>query len=665
MRIQARLLILSLVPIAFLGVLASILITQGVQDKRQYQNFRGFTEVIGCATELAVRIPLERNACHNVMRKNLQFEENYNDAVANIDTVLIRLKTALDEHSFSNCPQSVQKAIREIGNIAPEIGEIRKKIQATKQMEENEILESDVRTEIPRAYNKLAAQANNLIEQIAPIISDNEFSRLLHLQSTLIRIIKYEDDSLNIVRPAIKQKKLYAMSFGTMLHIRQEFNQAIADFNNRAGKETVHQVSEILNDPGWTTISDYQDQLVELANAANAPPERIMTQSGFLADLPFDEVDDKQSQTALFTIRQELMPKLVQVVVGEMREYTQQRLKEVRIRAASIYVLCFGAICIPVGLALLYGRNITRSLQSHAKTLKQSGMESAANAEHLASASRNLAQGSCAQAAAIEEINSSIEEINAMNEACVKSIAELVIKGQRATKVADNGSVSMKEMRSAMKDISGAGQEISKIIKTIEEIAFQTNILALNAAVEAARAGEAGAGFTVVADEVRNLAHRSAKAANETSSRIAAAIATTEKGEALTEQVESEFTEINETSHEMSELVKKVESAFEQQRQGVQQITKAIHDIDVHIQTGAAQSEETAAATKSLSRQSQLILEEVEKLRSLVDVVEKARNNLSSSRQSPIHAADGHSDWTESPSPRHSRNGAPAKLLKN
>ncbi len=168
---------------------------------------------------------------------------------------------------------------------------------------------------------------------------------------------------------------------------------------------------------------------------------------------------------------------------------------------------------------------------------------------------------------------------------------------------AETGGTHMKGMVEAMNSIKASSDSVAKIIKTIDEIAFQTNILALNAAVEAARAGEAGAGFAVVAEEVRALAQRSATAARETSDQISASRQRADHGVQICGQVAGSFDDILGKSRELNTLVAEIATASEEQTTGIEQINQAVSQMDKTTQATAAQSEETAAAAEELSAQ--------------------------------------------------------------
>jgi methyl-accepting chemotaxis protein len=192
---------------------------------------------------------------------------------------------------------------------------------------------------------------------------------------------------------------------------------------------------------------------------------------------------------------------------------------------------------------------------------------------------------------------------------------------QQARAAADKGAGDMQAMSAAMEAIKVSSNDIAKIIKTIDEIAFQTNILALNAAVEAARAGEAGMGFAVVADEVRNLAQRSAQAAKETAAKIEGAIDKGAQGVEISNKVARQLSEIVIKARQVDELVAEVAGASREQTQGITQINAAVGQMDQVTQSNAASAEESAAAAEELNAQAVTMKESVAELMQLVEGV--------------------------------------------
>ena len=221
-------------------------------------------------------------------------------------------------------------------------------------------------------------------------------------------------------------------------------------------------------------------------------------------------------------------------------------------------------------------------------------------------------------AAALKDASASLEEILSMtkrNAQAAQSAREIAEQTSQAT---DAGTRRMGEMETAMSAIQASSDNIAKIIKTIDEIAFQTNILALNAAVEAARAGEAGAGFAVVADEVRALAQRAAQAARETADKIDDSIAKSGHGVTISGKVADDLRQINDRTRQMTDLVSEIATSSKEQDIGLGQIGSAVTNMDKTTQGNAAGAEETASAAEELNAQAASLLENVNELLRLV-----------------------------------------------
>jgi methyl-accepting chemotaxis protein len=228
--------------------------------------------------------------------------------------------------------------------------------------------------------------------------------------------------------------------------------------------------------------------------------------------------------------------------------------------------------------------------------------------DQIAEASQSLSQGATEQAAALEEISSSLTQLGSQININAKSASSASSFSNEARELSTKGTDNMSQMVSAMKDISVSSQQIAKVNKVIDDIAFQTNLLALNAAVEAARAGAHGKGFAVVAGEVRNLAGRSAKAAQETAEIIEDSIIKVQKGLDVAENTSETFHQIHDAIIKVSEIASEIATASNEQAQGISQINQGLTQIDQVTQQNTAHSEETAAASEELSGQSSQLL---------------------------------------------------------
>jgi methyl-accepting chemotaxis protein len=271
-----------------------------------------------------------------------------------------------------------------------------------------------------------------------------------------------------------------------------------------------------------------------------------------------------------------------------------------------IMIVAASALLLGVGAAAWLTRLITRPLRAIADDMTGNANQTAAAASQVSAAGQSLAQGASEQAASLEETSASLEELASMVRQGADSAAE--INQLMSVEAAANfGSVNdrMTAMEQAVKEATRASQETARIIKTIDEIAFQTNILALNAAVEAARAGEAGMGFAVVADEVRNLAQRSAQAAKETQQLIEQSSVKSQETLRLYGEVSALIGKNGEIAGRVSGLVAGMAGAAREQRQGIDQITTAMAQLDKVTQSTAASAEESAAAAEELFAQTE------------------------------------------------------------
>lgn len=252
-------------------------------------------------------------------------------------------------------------------------------------------------------------------------------------------------------------------------------------------------------------------------------------------------------------------------------------------------------------------QEIVGKLSSSLLNIKIASEQVNRGAEQVAAASQDLSQGATEQASTVEELSASMDEIS--NE--TKRTAEKAGKANDIANVMGNEVVKsndkMREMSSAMQDITEKSSEIEKIIKTIDDIAFQTNILALNAAVEAARAGAAGKGFAVVADEVRNLAQKSAEAAKNTTQLIEGTIQSVANGGKITGETATALQIVADNVSQVEQLVQEIAIASNEQADSIAQVTTGIEQISAVVQTNSATAEESAATSEELSSQATIM----------------------------------------------------------
>jgi methyl-accepting chemotaxis protein/methyl-accepting chemotaxis protein-1 (serine sensor receptor) len=265
----------------------------------------------------------------------------------------------------------------------------------------------------------------------------------------------------------------------------------------------------------------------------------------------------------------------------------------------SLAVMVFG-----IGTSWFMVNVLHRQLNTTVDELSTGSAEIAAAASQVASTSQLMAQGASEQAASLEETSAAAEEINAMAVRNTQNTGEMTLMVADSQTAFDLTNVQLREMVSAMEEIDSSSSKIARIIKVIDEIAFQTNILALNAAVEAARAGEAGMGFAVVADEVRSLAQRCAGAAHDISDLIEESMVRSGAGMVKVGQVASAIQNITDQFFGIKRLVEQVGVSSKEQSEGIGQIRRSLSQMEQVTQNSAASAEEGAASAEQLNAQS-------------------------------------------------------------
>ena len=320
-----------------------------------------------------------------------------------------------------------------------------------------------------------------------------------------------------------------------------------------------------------------------------------------------------------------------QIKAEEITDALQKKVKEGAINktneAVSLGALFKSVVLIATIVGIIIGalltwlitRSIALPIKALSEILSANAVQTASGAKQVSAASQSLAEGASEQAASLEETSSSLEEMASMTKRNAQSADRAKELAGQARQAADASAGEMQSMNAAMEALKISSVDISKIIKTIDEIAFQTNILALNAAVEAARAGEAGMGFAVVAEEVRNLAQRSAQAAKDTSAKIENAIVRTDQGAQISASVSKSLQDIVALARQVDELVAEVANASKEQSQGIDQVNTAVTQMDHVTQSTAASAEESASSAQELTAQAESVREAVAELLQLVD----------------------------------------------
>ena len=376
-----------------------------------------------------------------------------------------------------------------------------------------------------------------------------------------------------------------------------------------------------------TRMTENRDRALSTAiegkvDAISAPLERYVTIVGETIALAHQDIAAAEANfpklQASFRDMEEAMAALSESMEAEGKQANEESAAKLSAFVRTVSIESAIALVVLGIMSWLVARSIPRPFAALLTNLGEAARQNDGSAHIISQNSNVLAESASAQAASLEETSASLEEISSMAKRNSEGATRAKDLAQQARRAADAGTNDVGAMNQAMAAIKASADGIAKIIKTIDEIAFQTNILALNAAVEAARAGEAGAGFAVVAEEVRALAQRSATAARETAEKIEDSVSKSRHGAEVCAKVAAGLQEITTKSRQVDELVGEIAQASGEQTQGITQVNMAVSQMDKHVQAGAARAEEAASVAQELIAQSNALQDSVEELSRLV-----------------------------------------------
>lgn len=561
--------------------------------------------------QLLESIPTHQLLARRYLRGQRDVEAQMREAAGRVDAAMEALRTvdARLGEALQFTPEGLAKRKREHAtwNNLHQEWESLKTGQAGQTVENSDQLHahlvSDVRTMIAHA-----GDTSNLI-------LDSDLDSYYLMDATLVALPQTQERLAEIEmlgRDALRDGR---MGNGQ----RMQLAVAAAMLKEADLDRTMGDIQTSLNeDQNFNGVSEtLQQNLPPETQAYSKATEALLEVMRKMSDTPGARVTEAEFAAAASGAREASFA-LWNGGVQELDVLLQKRidaLARTRLWALALTAL---ALLLAGAIAGWVIRSALRSLRAAAEQLLNHSRGIAASSEQIACGSQEVASGACQQAAALEETSASAEEINSVarkNGETSRSAAGLVIRFEGQL---DNANHSLDQLVESVCEINAESEKISKIIKVIDAIAFQTNILALNAAVEAARAGDGGLGFAVVAEEVRNLAQRSAQSARDTAALIETSIAKSGDGKRKVGQMAGIIRAITAESASLKALVNDVDRCSQEQTRGVEQVAKAIAQMEQVTHKNAAHAEESAAAAAELSARSAELREAAGQVTALV-----------------------------------------------
>ncbi|HEX2860822.1 MAG TPA: methyl-accepting chemotaxis protein [Lacunisphaera sp.] len=605
-KIQSKLVALSVVSLLCLAVFAGIVLLAAWRQYTSLANFRRTSAISQTAYELAKGITDERQAAYyasGFLGEGTPAQQlaHYEAKVQANQQQLNRLRelAAGSQDGFSaRFRESLGQAIE----VEAVLNDLRREILDPRRPQVQDI-DSKLKGKALAVYDVILAAQANFLPVLCLETQDAELVRRIVTQDNVARLQKDLWKIRGLVATALRTDKL-SDTAATELKLKLlSIEDHVSRLKYLSNPDLALAVQALVADADYGHVTGLAARLRDLGSKA--------TGFGALGNLAGYQSGPSARLEKTYT----------EFAAGANRgiqEYTAARLADARWRFYGLAGFCALSVA---GLCLLMARitrSITRPLRAVSERLDETGELARAASHAIAASSGQLSTDTCDQAAALEEITSSMNALSGMTTSNLAHMQKLTSLAERALKSTAQGRENVTHLTAAMGGIQQSTGAVASILKSIDQIAFQTNILALNAAVEAARAGEAGAGFSVVAEEVRALAQRSAEAARETAEKIETAVRNSTRGGELSRLTEHQFAEISQIAQEYHAIIREVESASRQSTQGLGQVNEVIARVDQITKRSAAVAEENAAATEELKAQAENVSRSAARLHEMV-----------------------------------------------
>ncbi len=625
-RIQTHLTFLGIGAIASLGVLAGLLIRGAQREYRGLANFQQTTQVSIAAYDLARDLTIERQLAYQASAflgegTPEQMEERYRASVETSMAAMSRLRGLAEANRSRFSPRFRERLEDALASEEP-LKNIRDQILDPTRSQEKTAAVA-LKTLALKVYDGVLFRQANFLPVLAIEANDAELVRKITVQDSLARLQRDFWKIKGLVGTVLRDNKLAELASGELKTKRLSADDHVSRLLNLADGEVEAATRELLANPDYVFINEASNRILEMG-ASTADFHGISAYADY--------------QSGAFTRVEPQFEKLGNAVIASINTYTQMRLEAARRRFVIIAAFA-GLTVIALAAFVVYAAaSITRPLRKLSTGLAEAAGRGQRSAHAIADSATKLSEDACNEAAAIEEITSSADGLarqSATNFEHAQNLAQLAAKAATATEA---GRRNVDTLTDAMAGIEKTSQDIAAILRTIDEIAFQTNILALNAAIEAARAGEAGAGFAVVADEVRTLAGRSAAAAQETRAKIELALQSNAQGAEVGRLVQQRFVEIATLTSEYAGKASEIEKGSAQSTSGFEQVRGAIRQLEEITRRTAARAEENAGASTEMTGEMESVFQSIALLESMVSKLNQTSAIAKAAGKRPVAA---------------------------